>query len=276
MRSSMPRVPVALLTRTPSPAPSTVDGGRHRLLDLQSRGRSRIETALAILLAGSGAAGGESQARRAPAQRRPIRLGLQHRRERVGDGRRPRTAACPSASRTARTPNAHTSARLSARCPRACSGLMYAAVPRIIPACVIAGVVIVGDIDALGDGRRGGLHRLRQPEVEHLHRAVGADLDVRRLQIAVDDALLVRGFERLGDLLRDGQRLVERDRAARDALRRVVALDEFHHERGHAAAFFEAVDGGDVRMIQRGEDFRFALEPREPIGISARTTAAGS
>ena len=28
--------------------------------------------------------------------------------------------------------------------PRACSGLMYAAVPRMIPACVIAGVVIVG------------------------------------------------------------------------------------------------------------------------------------
>ena len=28
---------------------------------------------------------------------------------------------------------------------------MYAAVPRIIPACVIAGVVIVGDIDMFGD-----------------------------------------------------------------------------------------------------------------------------
>ena len=28
---------------------------------------------------------------------------------------------------------------------------MYAAVPRITPACVIAGVVIVGDCDALGD-----------------------------------------------------------------------------------------------------------------------------
>ena len=25
---------------------------------------------------------------------------------------------------------------------------------------------------------------------------------------------------------------------------------------------------GDVRMIQRGEDFRFALKSREPIGIS--------
>ena len=35
----------------------------------------------------------------------------------------------------------------------------------------------------------------------------------------MDDALLVRGFERVGDLPRDRQRLVDRDRAARDALR---------------------------------------------------------
>ena len=34
----------------------------------------------------------------------------------------------------------------------------------------------------------------------------------------MDDALLVRGFERLGDLPGDGQRFVERDRATRDAL----------------------------------------------------------
>ncbi len=44
-------------------------------------------------------------------------------------------------------PNAHTSLRLSTVRPFACSGDMYAAVPRIIPACVIAGVVIVGDCD---------------------------------------------------------------------------------------------------------------------------------
>ena len=44
------------------------------------------------------------------------------------------------------------------------------------------------------------------------------------------DPLLVRGFERLGDLLRDRQRFVERNRAAGDALRQVVAFDQFHHE----------------------------------------------
>ena len=45
-----------------------------------------------------------------------------------------------------------------------------------------------------------------------------ADLDVRGFEIAMNDALLVRGFERLGDLLRDGQRLIEREsRLARSA-----------------------------------------------------------
>ena len=59
----------------------------------------------------------------------------------------------------------------------------------------------------------------------------------------MDDALLVRGFERVGDLLRDRQRFVERDRAARDPLRQILALDQFHHERACTPAdFFEAVD----------------------------------
>ena len=51
------------------------------------------------------------------------------------------------------------------------------------------------------------------------------------------------------------------------ALREVVALDEFHHERSDPA-FFEAVDSRDVRMVQRGEHFRFALKACEPIVVS--------
>ena len=61
-------------------------------------------------------------------------------------------------------------------------------------------------------------HGFRQPEVEHLHRAVIPYLDVRRLQIAMDDSLFVRGLERLGDLLRNRQRLVDRDRTLSDAV----------------------------------------------------------
>ena len=69
-------------------------------------------------------------------------------------------------------PNAHTSLRVSAGLPRACSGLMYAAVPRIIPACVIAGLVIVGDCDAFGDVPVGlAPSRARSPAPSRCHRS---------------------------------------------------------------------------------------------------------
>ena len=94
------------------------------------------------------------------------------------------------------------------------------------------------------------------------------DLDVCRLQIAMDDALLVRGFERIGDLLRDRQGFVEWNRAARNALRQVLALDEFHHECRDVGCLLEAVDRGDVGMVERREDFGFALKAREAIRIA--------
>jgi hypothetical protein len=50
-------------------------------------------------------------------------------------------------------------------------------------------------------------------------------LDVRGLEIPVDDPLLVRGFECFGDLTRDGQRLGPRHRPSRDTLREAFALD---------------------------------------------------
>ena len=123
-------------------------------------------------------------------------------------------------------------------------------------------------------GRR--VHRFREPEVEHLHRAVRADFDVRRLQVAMDDALLVRGFEGLRDLLRDRQRVGKRDRAMRDAIGERRALDQLEHERMRRAAVLKAVDGGDVWMVERGEHLRFAPKSRQPVGIGRRTRRAGS
>ena len=75
-------------------------------------------------------------------------------------------------------------------------------------------------------------NRLRQSEVQHLHCAIGSHLDVGRLQIAVDDAVIVGSFERLGDLAGDAEHLVQRKRPAGDARRKVLAVNELHHERG--------------------------------------------
>ena len=83
----------------------------------------------------------------------------------------------------------------------------------------------------------------------------------------MDDALLVRGFERVDDLLRVRDGLVNRNRAAREPRGKVVALDELERERQHAVGLFEPVNGRDMRMIQRGEHLRFAAKPGHAVGI---------
>ncbi len=45
--------------------------------------------------------------------------------------------------------------------------------------------------------------RLGQPEIQHLDLSVGCDLDVRRFQVPMNDALLVCGLERFGNLQGD-------------------------------------------------------------------------
>ena len=46
-----------------------------------------------------------------------------------------------------------------------------------------------------------------------------------------------------------------------------VAVHELHHERQRAALLLDAEERGDVRMVQRGEDPRLALEPCDALGI---------
>jgi hypothetical protein len=53
-----------------------------------------------------------------------------------------------------------------------------------------------------------------------------------------------------------------------NALRQILAFDEFHRQECHARAFFEAVNGGNVRMtVRRGLWLR--AKTREPIVIAA-------
>ena len=146
--------------------------------------------------------------------------------------------------------------------------------PRITPA-------IVACSDNVGDmrrarGRRGrvGSIAFARPKSSTFTVPSSRTLMFAGFEIAVDDPLLVRGFERLGDLLGDRQRL-ERSGMAPRAIRSasVGALDQLHHERVDAVRFLEAVNVRDVRMVQRREDLRLALEAREALRIASRTTS---
>ncbi len=140
--------------------------------------------------------------RRRRGQRSPVRFAFEDRRDRDRRPSCPRNAVRPVSISYSTQPNAQMSVRLSTVCPRACSGLMYAgraqddALARAARTSPSATASRSSASPSLGDG-------LGQPEVEHLHDAVGRDLDVRRLQVPVDDPLVVRGLERLRDLPRD-------------------------------------------------------------------------
>ena len=75
------------------------------------------------------------------------------------------------------------------------------------------------------------IQRFRETEIEHLDGAVVAHFDVRRFQVAMDDALVVSDFERFGNLAGDRQRFVDRNRARREAIGQRGAVDELHDER---------------------------------------------
>ena len=102
----------------------------------------------------------------------------------------------------------------------------------------------------------GCVTRFRQTEVEDFHRTVGADLDVGRFQIAMHDVFFVRGFEGIGDLLRDGERFFEGNRALPDSVGQRRARYKLHHEVVRA----DVEQGADVRMVQSGDGAGFALE----------------
>ena len=90
------------------------------------------------------------------------------------------------------------------------------------------------------------LEGFRQSEIEHLYRAVGPELDVGRLQVAMNDVLFVSGIECECDLACRGNRRIEPQRSLRDSVRQGRPFHQFEHEGVQAFLLFDTVDGGDI------------------------------
>ena len=84
----------------------------------------------------------------------------------------------------------------------------------------------------------------------------------------MDDSRLMRCLQRLSDLLRNRQRLIQRDRALRDPVGEGRAFDQLQHQRPRPLGFLDAVDRGNVGVVEAGEDLRLPREPGEPVWIS--------
>ncbi len=115
------------------------------------------------------------------------------------------------------------SLRASAALPRITSGDMYASVPAKLPPHQMARPI-----------RRVGESATRQtggnPEVEDLDVTIGRDHHVGRLEVAVNDAAIVRMRERRGNLRRISPDAVYRETRSPDHRRQALTLDEFHDQ----------------------------------------------
>ena len=91
----------------------------------------------------------------------------------------------------------------------------------------------------------------------------------------MDDALLVRGREALGDLERVVHRLLLRDRTRGELLPQRLAFQKLRDRVGDAVLGSEVEDREDVRMRQRRDRLRLALESRQRVGVRRDRVAAG-
>ena len=166
------------------------------------------------------------------------------------------------------TPNAQTSDRLSTGRPRACSGLIYAAVPRITPCTVIAGDIIVGEfIRSAFDPLASNVFASPKSRILIWPSAATITLAGFRSRwtmpfscAASRPSAICRAIEMTsGSSSGRPSASIASQRAARHV---------FHDERGRAVQLLEAVDVRDVMMAEGGERLRLAIESREPIRIA--------
>jgi hypothetical protein len=84
----------------------------------------------------------------------------------------------------------------------------------------------------------------------------------------MDDAQFVGGLEGVGNLSRDVDGLVDRERGVLEALGERRSFDQLEDERLNAAGLREAVNARNVRVIEGGEHLRLTLESRQSIRLA--------
>jgi hypothetical protein len=82
----------------------------------------------------------------------------------------------------------------------------------------------------------------------------------------VNDAPLVRRHQGVDQRDRQFEHARRREPAGRDVVRERPPLDQLHGQEAHAVRVLDRVERDDVRVVERGDRPRLALEAGEAVG----------
>ena len=171
----------------------------------------------------------------------------------------PRNGRTPVAISYSTTPSENRSLGGPTVSPRACSGDMYntgahrRARSRHLFHARDGSVVVRFHA---GARRAGGT--LGQTEVQQLRLAVLGHEDVRGLDVAMGDALVMRGLQRVGNLSSEREHAAKRQGLGGNLLLQGPAPHQLHHQERPALLFPDVVRATDVGMVQRRRGARLA------------------
>ncbi len=128
------------------------------------------------------------------------------------------------------------------------------------------------EVSVYGILRHRAVDQLSQAEVGDLHPPLTIEQDILRLDVAMDDSLLVRELQRVAELRHDRHRLLRRQMPDLEHPAEVRAVHVLHEEVVPPLHLPEIINRDDVGMVQPSQRPRLADEPllKARIAIDAR------
>jgi len=165
----------------------------------------------------------------------------------------PAKAGRPASISKRMAPTAKRSVRPSTASPRTCSGAMWRGVPTItsVPVRLLSVTTLSGDPPESGAG---------EAEVHELD-AVRSEEHVRRLEVPVDEAMLVKGGQGVQDRERDVDGPGGGQGLASQPLGEGLALEQLHGDEGQPVVLADLVERAEARVVDARGRAGLAPEP---------------
>ena len=89
-----------------------------------------------------------------------------------------------------------------------------------------------------------------EAEIKDLDLAAGRHEEIRGFDIAMDDALRVRGIERVGNLCADVQKPDRIEGLSANVILERLAFEQLHDDKEHTLVLIDRVDRADMGVVQ--------------------------